>query len=771
MTSLVSDLENLNISDKTSIFCFARMNPPHKGHGKLITSMLAIRNSLKKHGIQAHVHIILQKAVDPEKNPLTFDQRERFIWNYINYGPNLEDEDKQYIHIRVSTTSQYAFQQLHDEGFNKFYFLMGTDRREGFTSPDFDRYEPNMHNKVKSLGINWNKLPPSTEGNNWDNENKFFKKGKYPYELQLIEFEKDHILSNYTNMEFPIIDKNSIISIINPRPKKVYQFIELGEREKERDPKTLSATDIRKKIRQVPLTTFTGRSIEDIESNNNFESYEGSKANADFRGLVKNLMLQGERGNPKESKALTFKMIWTIKHQMFPGREHSIIGYGSRDPLPSRTRRNSLSRKKKSPNNINMKSINVLSYNTSWEATQPAIDWMKKHNLYGPPNRENGIGHLCGRRELYDNITKSGPFEIGVLKKGEKNKCVENIFDIIQSGNYDLVGMQEYVHNWPFGEDDHPVFSKKMKELNHMELVKHELRHRRIKKDIEIGSLFNTNRFNLLHSELGEFKIELFNHAEGKVKKGLDDGRPVQALLLNDLITKKYIIFLNAHFPQPRGISVKGSHEDRAAYVNKIMTELVKKLINKSGANNAAVNNNNEIILAADTNDGALDFLKYIEINGKKMHLGSGLHKKNTCCTPLVKDLKMKSEGYSLPPAWGKRFITNKDGKQIRNPKWGKSYVKWEKGKTFKRDDLRKRKGDVIMYSRDNDFEYQFPEEKKDEPYSDHAPIAAILTAPAQLVGGKKRTRKKRKRRRKRTKKKKRKKRRRKRTKKKRRKR
>ena len=60
------------------------------------------------------------------------------------------------------------------------------------------------------------------------------------------------------------------------------------------------------------------------------------------------------------------------------------------------------------------------------------------------------------------------------------------------------------------------------------------------------------------------------------------------------------------------------------------------------------------------------------------------------------------------------------------------------------------------MYSRDNDFEYQFPEEKKDEPYSDHAPIAAMLTAPAQSVGGKKRTRKKRKRRRKRTKKKKR---------------
>ena len=753
MASLVSDFENLNISDKTSIFCFARMNPPHKGHGKLITSMLAIRNSLKKHGIQAHVHIILQKAVDPEKNPLTFAQRKQFITNYINYGPNLEEEDKQYIHIRVSTTSQYAFQQLHEEGFNKFYFLMGTDRREGFTSPDFDRYKPNMHNKVKRLGINWNELPPSTKDNNWDKKNKFFKKGVYPYELQLIEFEKDHILSNYNNMEFPVIDKNSIISIINPRPEKVYQFIELGEREKERDPKTLSATEIRNAIRQVPLTTFTGRPIKDIESNNNFESYEGSKANADFRSLVKNLMLQGKRGDPKESKALTFKMIWTIKHQMFPGREHSIIGYGSRDKSASITRRNSLSRKKKSHNNTNIKSINVLSYNTSWEATQPAVDWMKGPNLYGPPNRENGIGHLCGRRELYDNITSSGPFEIGILKKGQKNRCVENIFDIIQSGNYDLVGMQEYVHNWPFGKDDHPVFSKKMKELNHMELVKHELRHGRINKDIEIGSLFNTNRFELIRSELGEFKIELFNRAEGKVEKGLDDGRPVQALLLKDLKNQKYIIFLNAHFPQPRGISVNGSHEDRAAYVNKIMTELVKKLIKKSGANNTAVNNNNEIILAADTNDGALDFLKYIKINGKKMHLGNGLHKKNTCCTPLAKDLIIDDDWVNNE----KNLGASADMHSVVGSWPGaKPFVKWNMGDTITRDSLRKRKGDVIMYSRDNDFEYQFPEEKKDEPYSDHAPIAAMLTAPAQSVGGKKRTRKKRKRRRKRTKKKKR---------------
>ena len=730
ITNITDGMGGLSISDKTSIFCFARMNPPHKGHGKLITSMLAIRKSLKTHGIQAHVHIILQEGVDSEKNPLTFEQRKKFILNYINYGPNLEEEDKQYISIIKQKTSQNAFQILRKEGFNKFYFLMGVDRRDDFTSPTFAKYKPNMYNSVVSQGINWSDLHKES-----DKENKFFKRGKYPYELQLKEFENDHLLSNYHTMSFPIVSENSIISVINPRPENPYQLLELGMKEKERNVKTLSATEIRQAIRQVPLTTFTGLPIKDIESNDNLKSYEGNKANANFRNLVANLILQGKRGNPKKSKALTFKMIWAIKNQMSPGKEHTIIGYGTRGRAASRTRKASLSEEKKKSSDL-MSPIRVLSYNTSWEATQPAVDWNKGEYVYGPPNGENGIGHMCGRRELYDDVEQSGPFEIGVLKDGETNRCVENIFNIIESGNYDLVGMQEYVHTWK----DKPVFSKKMEGLNHLTLVKHELRHRGINKDIEIGSLYNTNRFELIGKALSEFKIERLNRATGVVKTNLDDGRPVQALLLRDRITGKYIIFLNAHFPQPRGISVNGSNEDRAKFVSDIMKDLVIKLITNSGANNKAVNSNNDIILAADTNDGNLDFLKYIVIYGKKMHLGANINTKNTCCTPLVKDITTTEDGHSLPPTWGDK----------------RPFVTWKENETITRDSLRRRKGDVIMYSRDGEFEYVYPEEKKDEPYSDHAPIATTLTAPAQNIGGRKRRprRKRKRRRRKRTKKK-----------------
>ena len=378
-------------------------------------------------------------------------------------------------------------------------------------------------------------------------------------------------------------------------------------------------------------------------------------------------------------------------------------------------------------------------------------------NPYGPPGRENGIGYMCGRKELYDGVKKVGPFFNGVLKKGEKNRCVENMFDIIQSGNYDLVGMQEYVHTWPYGDDNHPVYSDKMKTLKNMKLVKHEVNHGGIGKMIEIASLINKSKFEYIHSEVADFKIEKYDWKKKELLPGRhDDGRPVQAILLQDKQDKNYIIFLNAHFPQTPNILWKGSSEERAKHVSGIMTELVQRLIKNSGANNSAVNNNYEIILASDTNDAELEFIKFIEINGKKMYLGEGLSEKHTCCTPLVKDIVINDE-------WIKNEIKLNNNNEEDNMHSLYNKVTWKKGDTIKRNGprieqdgvigLRRRYGDVIMYSGDGIFEYQFPEEKKDEPYSDHAPIAAVLTPKAESVGGKKRTRKKRKRKRKKTKK------------------
>ena len=136
--------------------------------------------------------------------------------------------------------------------------------------------------------------------------------------------------------------------------------------------------------------------------------------------------------------------------------------------------------------------------------------------------------------------------------------------------------------------------------------------------------------------------------------------------------------------------------------------------------------------------------------------MGEGLSEKHTCCTPLVIDIVINDE-------WIKNEIKLNNNNEEDNMHSLYNKVTWKKGDTIKRNGprieqdgvigLRRRYGDVIMYSGDGIFEYQFPEEKKDEPYSDHAPIAAVLTPKAESVGGKKRTRKKRKRKRKKTKK------------------
>lgn len=53
---------------KTAIFCFARMNPPHIGHGKLITSMFAIQRSIHDKDEKADIFIYLQGKSDGEKS-------------------------------------------------------------------------------------------------------------------------------------------------------------------------------------------------------------------------------------------------------------------------------------------------------------------------------------------------------------------------------------------------------------------------------------------------------------------------------------------------------------------------------------------------------------------------------------------------------------------------------------------------------------------------------------------------------------------------------
>jgi hypothetical protein len=118
------------------------------------------------------------------------------------------------------------------------------------------------------------------------------------------------------------------------------------------------------------------------------------------------------------------------------------------------------------------------------------------------------------------------------------------------------------------------------------------------------------------------------------------------------------------------------------------------------------------IILAADSNDTENKFIKKLTILEKNLHYGTEY--KPTCCTTVVIPIH-------------------------------------ERG----RDERRIRHGDIILDSdgANNSFKYEYPQEKENEPYSDHAPITTQLSVANLKRGGRKKTRRRRRKRTKRKKK------------------
>ena len=348
--------------------------------------------------------------------------------------------------------------------------------------------------------------------------------------------------------------------------------------------------------------------------------------------------------------------------------------------------------------------INVLTYNTSWEASQPWVDWMIAPNDYGPPNGKSGIGYKCGKSELYKD---------GVLKSDDpmSNPCRKNIFELVKNGKYDLVGMQEYVHTWGGKSVYRDAMNSLKNEDPSLELVMDKVHHSGLKKNIETGLLYNKERFTKKGNHIiGDFKVERKNWATNTVSTGHDDGRPFLIVYLVDNNTGEKYIFINAHFPQLRGLNANGEMTKIKDRVNNELTTAVQNLL-------AQVNHegNYEIILTADTNDVNISFVDDLTINGKKMWIGNNIQ--NTCCTPVVDNITMTEAGHSTIPTWKKD---------------GKPFEKWEAGKTFTRKNMRTRKGDVILYSGNNNIKYDYPVENPGEPYSDHAPVAVKLSPPSR---------------------------------------
>ena len=257
-----------------------------------------------------------------------------------------------------------------------------------------------------------------------------------------------------------------------------------------------------------------------------------------------------------------------------------------------------------------------------------------------------------------------GDGEDGISYHANKNpeEVRTNIFSIIKSGNYDLVGMQEYVHKIydknNYGKAIKDVYAQPqyIPSLTNMKLVIGDvplnLPNGQI-KTIEIGSLYNKNKFEQVGKE------HYFDLGP--------DGRPVLIVLLKEKSSNSHILFINAHMPQGYNIKKLGKGKPDEVIANKINEE-IKKMKNQELIENA------RIILTTDSNDAKNEWIRNITINGKKLNGGSNYTP--TCCTTLIRKKNDRT-----------------------------------------REERRIRFGDIILDSQanENSFAYDYPKEKKRE--------------------------------------------------------
>jgi len=409
-------------------------------------------------------------------------------------------------------------------------------------------------------------------------------------------------------------------------------------------------------------------------------------------------------------------------------------------------------------------SIKVLSYNTSWESSQPKPNW-NNPNPYEPDAKDEQA-QLDAKHATAIAAWKAKPENANkpwwainswkkeqAIKTGEKwmsdwgdgddgigkmcgdpndptkvERCRDNIFSIIKEGNYDLVGMQEYVHEW----EGKTVYSKRMQTLEpklklvmNIEPIKITFDRGKTFKQIDIASLYNTEKFELL----GQCSMELLEN----------DGRPVLVLHLKTKNKNEHILFVNAHMPQPNAVprmeGYSGDKNDNSAK-GKVLGDTITNLITQK-LPQAASNTHIRIIMVTDSNDFTDKYVKKIKILGKDLYHGKNY--KKTCCTTLVNPIKWTPSTHypSYAPLMGATV--------------GEEF-------TLTRNNRRVRFGDIILDSDSeiNSLDYKYPKELTGEPYSDHAPIEIELnenTVEEVMLGGKRKSRRKsRRRRRRRTK-------------------
>lgn len=105
---------------KRAVMTFGRMNPPTKGHEKLIH---AVHKEAEKQGATSHV--IVSHSHDTKKNPIHPDDKVNYVKKIAPKGVNVSRSSKE------EPTILHHTKRLHDAGHEHLTVVVGSDRVSG----------------------------------------------------------------------------------------------------------------------------------------------------------------------------------------------------------------------------------------------------------------------------------------------------------------------------------------------------------------------------------------------------------------------------------------------------------------------------------------------------------------------------------------------------------------------------------------------------------------------------------------------------------------
>jgi hypothetical protein len=145
------------LSGKKAVFTFGRMNPPHRGHEKVIENMLMV--SRKEN---ATPFIFLSQTQDIRKNPLSYQQKIKYL------AMGISDYKKHIVANSQIKTIFDVIQYLYSIGYTNLLMVVGADRVSEFDTlikkyinhPDKSKRLPIKNFAVISAGLR----DPDAEG-------------------------------------------------------------------------------------------------------------------------------------------------------------------------------------------------------------------------------------------------------------------------------------------------------------------------------------------------------------------------------------------------------------------------------------------------------------------------------------------------------------------------------------------------------------------------------------------------------------------------------